>query len=331
MKTIKLIIICAFFMIVFTTFMLLNSCDKEAENDGVIEEFQINNLNQDNFPKVDGSTSTEPLQIMIASKLLGVECKWIYSPAWFSEYPFHMAPLADKNPEAARFIYERIHHQGTHSSYFNLCNKYADMILVARNASADELHLADSLDVTLIETPVALDAFIFLVNKNNMVNSLTTKQIQDIYTGEIAHWNQVAGSESKIQAYIRDRNSGSQELMESLVMNGLPMIKLPDMMIEGMMGLVNRIEFDKSGLGYSVYYYTKYMIRSDSIKMLAIDGIYPDYENLKSKKYNYTAEVYAVIRSDLDTASTAYKLYNLLLSPAGQNLINESGYIPYYH
>jgi phosphate transport system substrate-binding protein len=118
--------------------------------------------------------------------------------------------------------------------------------------------------------------------------------------------------------------------MESLVMKDLTMISLPAMIVEGMMGLVNMITYDTDGLGYSVYYYTQFMIRSDSIKLLAVDGVFPQYSTLLNKEYPYTADVYAVIRSDLDTASTAYKLYELLLSPSGKSLINESGYIPYY-
>jgi phosphate transport system substrate-binding protein len=102
------------------------------------------------------------------------------------------------------------------------------------------------------------------------------------------------------------------------------------MMIYGMIGLINALEYDTEGLGYSVNYYTQYMIRSDKIKLLAVDGNAPDYMNIKSRKYGYAAEVYAVIRGDLDITSTAYRLYQLLLMASGQDVIKESGYIPYY-
>ncbi len=319
------------YLLGFLVIILFTGCDDSPDDDRALGRFYIENLTLANYPKVDGSTSTEPLQILIASRLFNVECNWIYSPImWWTEYPYHLAPAADKNPEVARFIFEKIHHFGTHSSFVNLINKYTDLILVARTASKDEIHLADSLEVNLIETPIALDAFIFLANINNTVNSLTTKQIQDIYTGQITRWNQVGGSDIRIQPYMRDRNSGSQELMESLVMKDLTMINLPDMIVEGMMGLVNRIEYDKNGLGYSVYFYTQFMIRSDSIKLLAVDGVFPEFTTLKNNEYPYTTDVYAVIRSDLDTTSTAFKLYQLLLTTQGQNVISESGYIPYY-
>jgi hypothetical protein len=71
------------------------------------------------------------------------------------------------------------------------------------------------------------------------------------------------------------------------------------------------------------------MIRSDKIKILSVDGVAPDNFNIGSRNYGYTAEVYAIIREDLDIHSIAYKLYQLLLTNAGQEVIKESGYVPY--
>ncbi len=313
--------------LVFIIAFSLTGCENTPED--VINDFYIDNLTIDNYPKVDGSTSTEPLQVIIACKLLGIEYIWAYRSFWW-KYPYMVIPSVENNPQAARYITERIGSSGTHTAFENLVLGYADVILVARKASPDELHLADSLDIELREVPVALDAFVFLVNKNNPVANLSTKQIQDIYTGKITSWKEVGGSDSDIHPYLRERNSGSQELMEALVMKDLQMIDAPDMIMYGMIGLVNQIEYDPEGLGYSVNYYTQYMIRSDSVKRIAVDGVYPDYNALRTREYNYTAEVYAVIRENLDKNSEAYKLFELLGEPSGQKVIKESGYIPYY-
>ncbi len=304
------------------SFITLISCEK-SEND-----FTDYNFTTQNYPIVDGSTSTEPLQTMIACKLLNVDYSWVYS-SFHYKYPYRLMPSCEKKPGTCKFITENIYHSSTHISYENLIRKNADLILVARRASNDEKHLADSLGVELIETPVALDAFIFLNNINSPVNLITTDQIRDIYTGKITNWLELGGPNEEIHPYLRNRNSGSQELMETLIMKDLKMIEAPDMIMYGMMGLVNQIEYDRQGLGYSINYYTRYMIRSDSIKLLQIDGIYPDYNNLKMRRYPYTTEVFVVIREDLDENSMAYKLYDLILSSEGQDIVRESGYIPF--
>lgn len=315
------------YIIGFIALLAFSACEKS--NEELAGLFRIEDLSMDNYPHVDGSTSAEPLQVLIACKLLGVESSWTYQSFWY-KYPYRLMPSCDLKPEVGRFITERISHQGTHSSYVNLINKYADFIITARTASEEELHLADSLGVHLIETPVALDAFIFLANINNPVQSLTTKEIQDIYTAKITHWDEVGGSHTEIQPYQRNSNSGSQELMETLVMKDLTMPDLPDMIMYGMMGLINQIEYDREGLGYSVNYYTRNMVRSDSIKLLAVDGVYPDDNALSNRTYGYTTEVYAVIREDLDEASMAWKLHEILTTHPGQDVVKESGYIPYY-
>jgi phosphate transport system substrate-binding protein len=71
------------------------------------------------------------------------------------------------------------------------------------------------------------------------------------------------------------------------------------------------------------------MVRSESVKHIAVDGIYPDYNSLRKREYPYTTEVYVSIREDLDKSSMAYGLYELLLSNAGKKVIKESGYVPY--
>lgn len=67
-------------------------------------------------------------------------------------------------------------------------------------------------------TPVINEGFVFFTNVNNLVNGLSLKEIQDIYTDKITNWNQVGGDNVKIIAYQRPENSGSQTGMLSLVM-----------------------------------------------------------------------------------------------------------------
>jgi phosphate transport system substrate-binding protein len=312
-------------MIGISLILFLSNCENSGD-DGP-HTISLDTLTVANYPRVDGSTSAHPLQVLIACKILDVEYYW--SEWWFDD-TYRIIPSSEKKPEVAQFIWDSIVHNGTHSSYVNLITGKDDLIIVARAASDDELHLADSLGVTLTTTPVALDAFVFIVNINNPVNSLTVKQIQDIYTGNITRWNEVGGGETEIHPYQRNPNSGSQELMLSLVMKDLTMLDLPDMMLFGMMGPINMISQDWDGLGYTVYFFEKFMAPNDALKLLGVNGVIPGYNTLRSREYIYTTEVYAGIRKDLDESSTAYLLYQWLMTEEGQGVIEECGYIPYY-
>ena len=61
--------------------------------------------------------------------------------------------------------------------------------------------------------PFAIDALVFVVNADNPVDSLTTEQIQKIYTGEITNWSEVGGDDLDIVPFQRNEEAGSQTAM----------------------------------------------------------------------------------------------------------------------
>jgi len=278
-----------------------------------------------NYPRVDGSTSAHPLQVLIACKLLNVPYQWHKHP-FIGEH--RVVPSYSKGKENAQFIEKMTRHHGTHGAYVNLIEGKADVILVARRPSEDELKLARERAVELDVRPVALDAFAFIMNVENPVRTLTLKQIQEIYTGKITNWKEVGGGDTEIKAYQRDRNSGSQELMKQLVMKDLEMIDAPRMVLMGMSGPINRLSRDKQGIGYTVYFYKEYMARDERIKFCAVDGILPSYDTIKAKKYPLTTEVFVVIRQGQNAESPACRFRDWLLAEEGQAAVKESGYVP---
>ena len=291
------------------------------------QDFQgISGINANNYPRVDGSTSTYPLNAIIACKLLGVDYEWVQSlgGTWGIYHNLH-------DIFGNLYVWDVIKSSQTHQSFINLIDKEADLILTARKLSPDEKAYANAAGVSLIETPVALDAFIFIVNPNNPIKSLSVKQIQDIYTGKITNWKEVGGNDAPINPYMRNANSGSQELMESLVMKDLDFREFPEApdIIHSMEGVIDVIGADMNSICYTVYYYKHQILRETLTKTIAVEGIFPDAESISNNSYPLAAEVYTVIRSDLDKSSMAYKLYEWLQSKSGQDVIAESGYIPY--
>jgi phosphate transport system substrate-binding protein len=286
------------------------------------------NLTLGKYPRVDGSTSARPLGRIIACEVLAVPYDWCWD--WS-----HTVCCIEANEsiegyeEAAQRINRwMVQHNGTHGSYVNLIEGEKDLILVARAPSDDELELAGNESVELDVRAVALDAFVFILNTANPVEGLTTTQIRNIYTGVITNWSQVGGPEREVNAYQRDRNSGSQELMMDLVMQGTPIIDAPDMVLPGMTGPINRKSGDEQGVGYSVYFYEEFMQPSPTIKLCGVDGVLPSYNTIQSRAYIYTTEVYVVVRKDMDENSSAVQLRDWMLSEEGQAVVKESGYVP---
>ena len=234
-----------------------------------------------------------------------------------------------KKADLCKQINELTASHGTDKAYVKLIEGNTDLILVARVPSPDELQLMKQGSVELDHRPVALDAFIFLVNEKNPVTNLTLAQIRDIYCGIITNWRQVGGIDAKITPYQRTRNSGSQELMRSLVMKDRKMIHAPELLTGTLMhSPFLAIGDDVHGIGYSVYFYGEYMAPLSPVKSCAVNGVLPTSVNIRNRKYPLVTEVFVVVRRDLPPDHEALRLRDWLLTPEGQSVVEESGYVP---
>lgn len=310
------------FVLLLSALTLSVSCSKNEETFVGIEDISF-----ENYPKVDGSTSARVLNVMVACKLLEVPYIWL-PPGAVTEWTLN--PIRTELPEQYKdFFWEHVKSSQTHGAFMNLIDGNADIILTHRTISPDEKVHADSIEVTLIETPIALDAFIFVVNKNNPVKSLTVNQVQKIYTGEITNWSQVGGNNASIKVFTRPRNSGSEEVLRELVMDGLEPADFPESAIGGMSQVFGEILNNVDGICYTFNNYKDLQARvpDSEVPKLAINGISPNKNTVKNRSYPFISEVHVAIRSDLDHNTMAYKLYEWLQSENAKSTITECGFI----
>jgi phosphate transport system substrate-binding protein len=218
----------------------------------------------------------------------------------------------------------------THPAYLNLIDKKTDLIFVT-SPSAEELKLAQDKGIVMEVVPIVSEAFVFLVNADNPVDNLTLAQIQKIYTGEIKNWKEVGGEDKPIIAYQRPVNSGSQTGFLALVMKGLiptnpPLDQIPVEMGE-LIDVVASFDHQAAGIGYSYYYFVMDMWGSQNIKLLKVDGVYPDKTTISQKNYPINTAYYAVFRKDEKKDSDVRKIVDWLLSDEGQQLAQDAGYV----
>jgi len=326
-------------LIVLSVSFVYMGCDKDKE-ESTISPY-IEGLSIKNFPIIDGSTSTLPLSTVIACELMGLNYQWQENidgnfKSWSIE-PQIGSSLRKKFDNVVKC-------SQTHNSYINIIDRKVDIVLNARTMSSDEKTYAEEKGVTLIETPIALDALIFIVNPKNPIKELRTEDIHNIYTGKVIDWEELGWSpfpdyfyelyvSTDISPYIRNPNSGSQELMDLLVMKGLEYYtQLPiydeTKLVQGMNQLIDAILKDPFAIGYTVFYYNEQIIRPEnSLITIGIDGVHPNKQTISNRSYPYTSEVYAVIRSDTDKSSMAYKIYEWLQTETGKQVISKSEYI----
>ncbi len=258
---------------------------------------------RDQLPRFDGSTATAPLAAAVCAEILG---------------------------ESRDAVGELITFSRTTNSYYNLLNGQAD-ILIAGEGNEEVYAERERRGFEWEQTPIALDAFVFVVNEANPVDSITVEEARKIYSGEITNWSQLGGEDREIVPLQRNPEAGSQSLMEKLVMRGTPMLEPKKEYIAVSMGeLMEFVRgYDKSpgAIGYSVYYYAEEMRAAQGLKLLSIDGVEPEPSTIRSGKYPLTNPYYAVIPASCGEDSPTRLIRDWLLSEGGQKLAAAEGYV----
>ncbi|MBO5349201.1 MAG: substrate-binding domain-containing protein [Clostridia bacterium] len=261
----------------------------------------------ENYPKVDASLATQPLTSAMIKNFTGEDVKD-----------------------------EDLNYSNTHPAYVKLINDEVDLIVVTE-PSEGELALAKEKGVELEVIPVVREGFVFYVNGNNKVESLTLEQIQKIYTGEITNWSEVGGDDEKIIPYQRPTNSGSQTGLLSLVMKDLEVMDSVKNVISTMEGIIKVVadyNNGKGAMGYSYFYYATAMYNlidensENGIRLLGVNGVKPTYESIKDGSYPIQTAYYIVINKNEPEDSDTRKLVDAMLSARGQNVAKEAGYVP---
>ena len=275
----------------------------QSPNESAEGDFRIPQMKPEEFPKVDGSTATLPLT-----------------------QGLYRLTTGSSEEEAL----EAVVHTKTTSAYYQLLYGGADLV-VAYEAPESFFEDAKEQEVKLEIKPIGKDALVFLANEGNPVSSLTQTQLVDIYSGKFANWSQVGGEDQEIVAFQRPSGSGSQTLMEKLVMGQTPMEEAPMDQIQSEMGeLIDAVasyKNEQNAMGYSVYFYARNMYAQPDLKFMAVDGVLPDNETIRSGQYPYVNEFYAAVREDEPEGTRARELFDWLTEDEGQAFIESLGYV----
>lgn len=218
-----------------------------------------------------------------------------------------------------------------HEAFESLINGRANIILIPEPREK-EIDFAKDKKVDLEIIPIMKDAFVFFVNKENTIKTLTKEQIRNIYQGKIKNWKAVGGEDSEIEAFQRPSNSTIQFQMENMVMSGLQIMAAPrEHFIESGVEEIDRVagfNNSNSALGYSYFYYGKAMFNKANIRLIDIDNIAAQNYSIKDGTYPFTYKYYAIFKkSELPDSSTR-KVVDFLTGQDGEKIIQEAGFTP---
>lgn len=201
-----------------------------------------------------------------------------------------------------------------------------DIAQASRRIKFDERRKLQAQGKSAKEAIIAYDALAIVVNPANKVTNLTREQLEGIFTGKITNWKEVGGADMKIVPYARETSSGTYEFFkESVLKNKNYMNGIMSMPATG--AIIQSISQTKGGIGYVGLAYL-----NSSVKPIHVSYdngktfTEPSVENAKNETYPIVRPLYYYYEAG--SAGKVKSFIDYVLSPTGQRIVSEVGFIP---
>lgn len=220
---------------------------------------------------------------------------------------------------------------GSSTGIRGLFNETTDIANSSRFLSAREIEDMNQAGRYFVPLVIAYDGIAVVVNKSNPIEEISLETLKAIYTGTINNWNQIDPSlpSGRIAVFSRSTASGTYETWsEKVLLNermhpSVQVVESTQAEVENIRRNVNSIAY--IGLGYV----------TDELKVLRVNGISCTVDNVLTGLYPISRPLFMFF----DLKPFGFKwpdqgvvsdFITFALSPKGQALVAQAGYIPAY-
>ena len=166
----------------------------------------------------------------------------------------------------------------------------------------------------------AIDGVGIVVHPANPVKGMTTEQLKAVYAAKLTNWKALGGPDKAINLYTRDNASGTREVFwKKALAEGEISAKANFVPSNGAMKTA--VAQDPYSIGYVSVGHI-----DDSVAAVALDGVAPTLDNVKSGAYKVARGLYSNTKGT--PQGLAKKFLDYLYSAEGQKIIVRKGFIP---
>jgi phosphate transport system substrate-binding protein len=183
-----------------------------------------------------------------------------------------------------------------------------------REATTAEL---ETFGLTMIRW--AIDGVAVAVNPKNPVHALTSEQLRDIFAGRVTTWKDVGGEDRQINLYTRDEASGTREVFWTKAIKK-EVIDTKANVVVSNGAMKTAIANDPYAIGYVSVGHI-----DETVAPVTLDGITPSLETVKNGDYKVARGLFSLTKGDPQGLAKLFLEY--LLSPSGQDIVVEKGFI----
>lgn len=168
---------------------------------------------------------------------------------------------------------------------------------------------------------IAMDGIAVITDRDNPVTALTTKQLADIYTGQIRDWQELGGRKQPIVVAGREAGSGTRSAFEELLGIEDRCYYANELDSEGAM--LARIASTPGAVGY-----VSFDVLNDTVHALSLDGVEAAAERVKTGSYPLCRSFLLVTKGALEEQSRqVQEIFAYLQTEEGRKLMRDAGLI----
>ena len=170
----------------------------------------------------------------------------------------------------------------------------------------------------LKETVLAYDGIAIIVHPDNPVSDLSIEQIAKLYTGEIANWKDVGGSDAEVVLIGREAASGTRDGFESITGTKDKCQYRQELTSTG--DVITAVSQNPDAIGYASLAAIK-----DSVKPLSVDGVTPSETTVKDGSYQVQRPFVLVTVEGKALSAAAQSFFDYATSADAADIIAKAG------
>ncbi|MHB9094542.1 MAG: PstS family phosphate ABC transporter substrate-binding protein [Eubacteriales bacterium] len=236
--------------------------------------------------------------------------------------------LAERFMEKNRDVKIAVVGGGSATGIRALIDGTADIANASRKMTPEENSEAETKGIKPQEYEIALDGVAIIVSPDVQVKNLNLPQLKDIFTGRVANWKQVGGSDSPITVVSRESNSGTYLYVKEHVLKDESYTGNA-IMVQSSPGVGDEVAKRNHAIGYLGIADAH---RNTKVKIIGISTdassapVLPSLQTVKSGEYpiSRTLQVYFAN----EPGGQIRDFIDFMLSAEGQKVVDEQGYVP---
>jgi len=213
--------------------------------------------------------------------------------------------------------------EGSSTGIAALISGTADIGMSSRRARPAELSNGAAKGVTLRPLIVCYDGIAIIVNAANPLTTLTKRQVEQVFTGDVRTWDElgIRAASGPISIYTRNTASGTYADFKALAMNKRDYAPTSQK-LAGNEQIVAEVAANPNGIGYVGLAY----INVPGVKVVAIEGDLPSKESVLANRYPYARPNFFYTNGE--PQGEAARFIDYVLSEAGQQVVERVGFVP---